>query len=124
MNKKNKDNQELDEMLNCLDPETIRYGQCTTLCSTFVEGSYISATLEEIADVLASRWKEFRIITTSEILEGVRVTIENCKEYRLIEDSIIPGKYSPTYLGWEIGRKYYNEILGGTQAQNTVKIPL
>jgi hypothetical protein len=116
------DNNELTKMINELDPETIAYGQCMSALSVFLSESYIAATPREIARSLARRWKEYRVITEEEIGEGVRHTINRCLEFGLLEHSLIPGKYTPSIYGWDVGKKYYSTVLEGKLKNNVVPL--
>lgn len=123
-------NENIKQMLEGVDPDVLMAGKTMSICAAYISEALIAASISELrvillnrcnglaALALLNRWSHIRDMTehnTREENEKIEKNIEEALEWGVkmgaFERSIVPGKYSPTNHGWQIGKLYSDTIL-------------
>ena len=94
--------EQIKEWLKELPPGTVLMAQCASLCSLFISGSLISATISELVNELNKRHKGMVDVDTA--LEFAQDAIDFGTKTRVFEKQ--HNKYTPTEMGWHIGQDW------------------
>jgi len=105
----------LKDQINEMPIDVQMAGMTMSVCAVYIHDQLIAASKDELCSALRTRWKESGIDesnTPSEEKLDSRVseTIEWALKMGALEKSIIPGKYSPTPHGWQIGQLWIDRI--------------
>ena len=105
-------NEQIKEWLKELPSTTILTAQCASLCSLFISGSLISATISELVSELNKRHKG--MVDVNAALEFARDAIEFGTMSGIFEKE--GSKYTPTETGWGIGQDWERKMRLGWNA--------
>lgn len=95
--------QELIDALCELPVEQVLMAQCASVCSCFVSGAYISAASDELLEELVRRHKG------NLDKQSVESVLEHVLNFGVDAGALTKepnNKYSPTEMGWFIGRDW------------------
>lgn len=111
-------NEDIKQILEGVDPDVLMAGKTMSICSAYISEALIAASISELRVILMNRWSHVRDMVennTREDNERIEKHIEEAIEWGMkmgaFERSIVPGKYSPTEHGWQIGKLYSDTIL-------------
>ena len=98
--------EEIHQTLSDMPMNMVLTGQCASLCSLFISGAYISATVNELVDELNKRHKG--MVNVEEVLE----TAQHALDYGVVSGVFEKenNKYTPTESGWFIGRDWDRKL--------------
>lgn len=99
-------NEQIREVLSEFPPRTILMAQCASLCSLFISGSLISATIPELVNELNKRHKDG--VDVNAALKSAQDVIEFGTMSGIFEKE--GNKYMPTETGWLIGQDWERKI--------------
>jgi len=100
------ENKQIREMLSEFPPSTILMAQCASLCSLFISGSLISATISELVNELNKRHNGK--VDTNAALEFAQDAIDFGTTSGVFEKQ--NNKYTPTEMGWHIGQDWERKM--------------
>jgi hypothetical protein len=96
----------LEAALNELSINAVQIAQCASLCSLFITGSYISATVKQLVDELIKRHNGILDASHATVIakDALQFGVENDLFQK--EDN----KYTPTESGWFIGKDWEQKL--------------
>lgn len=104
--------EEIKEWLEALPPHTVLVAQCASLCSLFISGSLISATITDLVNELSDRHKGMIDIDTT--LEHAREALRYGTISGVFEKD--GDNYNPTQIGWIMGQDWERKMRLGWNA--------
>lgn len=98
--------------LNEVSLNSVQIAQCASLSSLFISGSFISATINQLAEELVKRHKG--MIDMESVMENAQEAINFGVENELFEKE--GNKYTPTETGWFFGTDWERKLRFGWDA--------
>ena len=105
-------NEQIKEWMKELPPTTILTAQCASLCSLFISGSFITATITDLVNELSVRHK--RMIDIDTTLEHAREALRYGTISGVFEKD--GDNYNPTPIGWIMGQDWDRKMRLGWNA--------
>lgn len=101
-----KKDEQIKELLKELPPHIVLAAQCASLCSLFISGSFISATISELVNELNKRHKG--MVDVNNALEFAQNAVDFGTKTGVFEKQ--NNKYAPTEMGWHIGQDWERKM--------------
>ena len=105
--------EQIIEKLKSMPPEFVLTAQCASLCSLYISGSYISATIQQLISELSARHKG--LLDVESALEHATQALEYGIQSGLFIKEI-NDKYTPTESGWLVGKDWDRKMRLGWKA--------
>lgn len=104
MNNNHKPPTDLIDILDQIPLEQVYAAQCASMCSLFIRGAYLSATVDQLVNELGKRHGDnLDLKHTKKVLnEALTYGLET----GILQSADLPNQYTPTDVGWMMGEDW------------------